>query len=575
MHKRFALRLGTFALPSALLASARPSLAAKPEDVFKGKIIITKNRLPMRFSSPGASSARSEEQDRQDLADRGERRRQGELEPGVPGLLRAAAGRQRDPGEVLRHHPGARSYVAGDPQYTRERGSRIFGSSITAGQARVRRAQALHDDHRVAGPDASRRPRSGCSARAPTTAARSSSRTRTRAASDARPVRESAAGSIGVVVAVLGRVGAARLGRGCPWWRRPARRRREEGEAGRAPLPQAAGPSAAEIDTLRQALIGADDAAAAEAAAKLGDAGSAARGRALLEVLAEGGRAARVQAALDALGKLGAAHALRADQAISTRWSSTRDTARPTSAGAPSRRSARSTIRGRRRPAGAAGRRGARRSRRGRRRAGGPPRTNAAPRLFALCRAGDAGVAAALAALATPDMVPRIAELAGTIDDELVANALGEYVKRADVPDKLRIDVLRTIGAAVRAPSPPRRWSSTSPRSRPRTTGPRRRKRRSCWISAERIPMKPRRRLAACARSAPRWRLGLVGCAHQSVTSARATPTTWPRRWPARSRPPAGRRAVWSSWSWVARAVPGWLNTIWRPRACFGPSRPR
>ena len=46
-----------------------------------------------------------------------------------------------------------------------------------------------------------------------------------------------------------------------------------------------------------------------------------------------------------------------------------------------------------------------------------------------------------------PDLVPRIAELAGTIDDEIVANALGEYVgNRSDVPEKLRIDVLRTIG---------------------------------------------------------------------------------------------------------------------------------
>ena len=37
-----------------MLAFARPAVAAKPEDVFKGKIIITKNRLPMQFSSAGA-----------------------------------------------------------------------------------------------------------------------------------------------------------------------------------------------------------------------------------------------------------------------------------------------------------------------------------------------------------------------------------------------------------------------------------------------------------------------------------------------------------------------------------------
>src|SRR5580765_1136996 len=51
MHKRLSLGL---CLAVLMTAFARPSEAAKPEDVFKGKIIITKNRLPMRFSSQGA-----------------------------------------------------------------------------------------------------------------------------------------------------------------------------------------------------------------------------------------------------------------------------------------------------------------------------------------------------------------------------------------------------------------------------------------------------------------------------------------------------------------------------------------
>ena len=38
MHKRLGLCLAFL-----VLAFARPGLAAKPEDVFKGKIIITKN----------------------------------------------------------------------------------------------------------------------------------------------------------------------------------------------------------------------------------------------------------------------------------------------------------------------------------------------------------------------------------------------------------------------------------------------------------------------------------------------------------------------------------------------------
>ena len=52
MHKGFALRFGTV-LALSILMFARPTVAAKAEDVFKGKIIITKNRLPMHFSSAG------------------------------------------------------------------------------------------------------------------------------------------------------------------------------------------------------------------------------------------------------------------------------------------------------------------------------------------------------------------------------------------------------------------------------------------------------------------------------------------------------------------------------------------
>ena len=66
--------------------------------------------------------------------------------------------------------------------------------------------------------------------------------------------------------------------------------------------------------------------------------------------------------------------------------------------------------------------------------------------MFALLAMGDAGVAGPWRRWPPPDMVPRIAELNGTIEDGVIADALGEYVKRADVPDKLRIDVLRTIG---------------------------------------------------------------------------------------------------------------------------------
>jgi len=221
----------------------------------------------------------------------------------------------------------------------------------------------------------------------------------------------------------------------------------QKGKAADAPGAEAAGPSAAEIESLRQALLGAEDEEASEAADKLGSAGTARAAEPLLEVLAEGGRPLRVQAALDALGKLGAAHALRNDQAVvdalvlyaGHRSPDIRRRAVKALANVPDARvtgplmdrlgDAAPDVR-----AAAADALAARHE------------TRAVPRMFALLSRGDAGVAGPLASLATPDMVPRIAELAGAVDDELVANALGEYVKRDDVPEKLRIDVLRTIG---------------------------------------------------------------------------------------------------------------------------------
>jgi HEAT repeat protein len=72
--------------------------------------------------------------------------------------------------------------------------------------------------------------------------------------------------------------------------------------------------------------------------------------------------------------------------------------------------------------------------------------TKAAPRLLALVKRNDAGAAPALGLLATPDLVPQLAELQGSVDDNVVASALGEYIKRDDVADPLRVDVVRTIG---------------------------------------------------------------------------------------------------------------------------------
>ena len=215
----------------------------------------------------------------------------------------------------------------------------------------------------------------------------------------------------------------------------------------RASKPGAPALAADRVEALRLALVSADDAAAIEAAATLGASGSPGAAEPLCEVLAAGAAPERLQAVLDALAKLGEAHQLRADQTTLDALSlysghrapdvrrralkalGTVNDPRATPPLLERLGDAASDVRAAAAEALAARHEG-----------------KAAPRMFALLAMGDAGVAGPLAALATPDMVPRIAELTGTIDDGVIADALGDYVKRADVPDKLRIDVLRTIG---------------------------------------------------------------------------------------------------------------------------------
>ena len=129
MHKRFALRIGTaFAL--LVLAAARPSAAAKPEDVFKGKIIITKKRLPMKFSSPGAfvSALQGAKTDKiQPTEEKSPEQGTWDIE-----YIAFFAQPLNDNEIQVKFYDitQGKKFVAGDPQYTRERGSRIFGSSI-------------------------------------------------------------------------------------------------------------------------------------------------------------------------------------------------------------------------------------------------------------------------------------------------------------------------------------------------------------------------------------------------------------------------------------------------------------
>jgi len=70
----------------------------------------------------------------------------------------------------------------------------------------------------------------------------------------------------------------------------------------------------------------------------------------------------------------------------------------------------------------------------------------AVPRLFALFKRNDAGSAGPLGRLADLDMTTSIAELRGSVADANLAVALGELLKRPGAPDRLRLDIVRTIG---------------------------------------------------------------------------------------------------------------------------------
>ena len=129
MTKRIAIGLVAL-LTLTFAAGATQAGGAKPEDVFKGRIIITKKRLPMRFSSSGAfvQAVQSQKIDKiwptsEDGPDKGV----WDLE-----YIAFFAQPLNDSEIQVKFFDitAGKKYVAGDPQYTRDKGSRIFGSSI-------------------------------------------------------------------------------------------------------------------------------------------------------------------------------------------------------------------------------------------------------------------------------------------------------------------------------------------------------------------------------------------------------------------------------------------------------------
>ena len=130
MHKRLAL----FLLAFSVLAFARPVLAAKPEDVFKGKIIITKNRMPMRFSTEGAFVAALQKNKTDKIWPTEEKGDAGKWNIEYIAFFAQPLDDSEIQVKFYDITDGGKKFVAGDPQMTRERGSRIFGASIELGK---------------------------------------------------------------------------------------------------------------------------------------------------------------------------------------------------------------------------------------------------------------------------------------------------------------------------------------------------------------------------------------------------------------------------------------------------------
>jgi hypothetical protein len=135
-NRRTVLQLAAVGLPAlSVPALSSVALAAKPEDLFKGRIIITKDRLPTRFSSEGAfvAAIRRAQIDRVwPKEEKGNDHAIWVLE-----YIAFFAAPLNDNEVTLKFWEeagGSRRYIAGDEQYTSDRKTRVFAANITLGK---------------------------------------------------------------------------------------------------------------------------------------------------------------------------------------------------------------------------------------------------------------------------------------------------------------------------------------------------------------------------------------------------------------------------------------------------------
>jgi hypothetical protein len=122
--------LVALALTSFVAAAPAQAGGSKPEDVFKGRVIVTANRLPMRFPSAGAFIAAVNKAKTDRVWPKEEK---GDHAVWNLEYIAFFASPLNDNEVNVKFYEvtgGAHRYVAGDEQYTRERGTRTFASNI-------------------------------------------------------------------------------------------------------------------------------------------------------------------------------------------------------------------------------------------------------------------------------------------------------------------------------------------------------------------------------------------------------------------------------------------------------------
>lgn len=130
MNRRQALLAFSLSVPVAHVALPA-AWAAKPEDVFKGKIIITASRLPTKFSSQDAFVAAIRKAKTEKVwpkEEKGDDHAVWSLE--YIAFFAQPLNDNEVNLKIWEVSGGSQRFIAGDEQFTREKNTRIFASNI-------------------------------------------------------------------------------------------------------------------------------------------------------------------------------------------------------------------------------------------------------------------------------------------------------------------------------------------------------------------------------------------------------------------------------------------------------------